>query len=124
MSDFGSGHDLMVREFEPPPLGSALTARSLEPVSDSVSPSLSAPPLLALSLSLSLTKIKINIKNFFQKVKKKKRKFILSLPGRFELKTWKMKGAMLYSKEWLAVTVSWPSKNPPKPQCTDTLLCL
>ena len=30
------------------------TARSLEPASDSVSPSLSAPPPLTLSLSLSL----------------------------------------------------------------------
>ena len=35
-------------------------AQSLEPVSDSVSPSLSAPPLLFLSFSLS----KINIKNY------------------------------------------------------------
>ena len=34
-----------------PTLGSVLTARSLEPASDSVSPSLSAPSLLALSLS-------------------------------------------------------------------------
>ena len=33
---------------------SVLTAGSLEPASDSVSPSLSAPPLLSLSLSLSL----------------------------------------------------------------------
>ena len=33
--------------------GSVLTARSLESVSDSVSPSLSAPPLLVLCLSLS-----------------------------------------------------------------------
>ena len=32
-------------------LGSLLTVQSLEPVSDSVSPSLSAPPLLTLSLS-------------------------------------------------------------------------
>ena len=31
--------------------GSMLTAQSLEPISDSVSPSLSAPPLLMLSLS-------------------------------------------------------------------------
>ena len=31
-----------------------LTAQSLEPASDSVSPSLSAPPTLALYLSLSL----------------------------------------------------------------------
>ena len=37
-----------------PASGSVLTARSLEPASDSVSPSLSVPPLLSLSLSLSL----------------------------------------------------------------------
>ena len=36
-----------------PALGSVLTARSLEPASDSVSPSLSAPPLLTLCLWLS-----------------------------------------------------------------------
>ena len=36
-----------------PASGSGLMARSLEPVSDSVSPSLSAPPLLTLYLSLS-----------------------------------------------------------------------
>ena len=35
--------------------GSVLTARSLEPASDSVSLSLSAPVLLVLSLSLSLS---------------------------------------------------------------------
>ena len=35
-----------------PASGSVPTARSLEPASDSVSPSLSAPPPLALSLSL------------------------------------------------------------------------
>ena len=34
-----------------PALGSVLTAQSLEPASDSVSPSLSAPPLLMLYLS-------------------------------------------------------------------------
>ena len=39
--------------------GSVLTAQGLEPASDSVSPSLSAPPLLTLSLS----KIKIKKKN-------------------------------------------------------------
>ena len=42
-----------------PGSGSVLTAQSLEPASDSVSPSLSAPPPLTLYLSLS----KINIKN-------------------------------------------------------------
>ena len=45
-----------------PASGSVLTARSLEPPSDSVSPSLSAPlPTHTLSLSLS----KINIKKIF-----------------------------------------------------------
>ena len=39
-----------------PALGSVLTAQSLEPASDSVSPSLSSPsPACALSLSLSLS---------------------------------------------------------------------
>ena len=37
-----------------PASGSVLTAQSLEPASDSVSPYLSALPLLTLSLSLSL----------------------------------------------------------------------
>ena len=36
-----------------PASGSVLTAQSLEPVSDSVPPSLSAPPLFMLCLSLS-----------------------------------------------------------------------
>ena len=36
-----------------PAWGSVLTAQSLEPASDSVSPSLSAPPSLMLCLSLS-----------------------------------------------------------------------
>ena len=50
-SDFVSGHDLTICEFEPPS-GSVLTAQSLEPVSDSVSPPLSGPPPLMLCLSL------------------------------------------------------------------------
>ena len=45
-----------------PALGSVLTAQSLEPASDSVSPSLYAPPPLMLCLSLSLSLSKINIK--------------------------------------------------------------
>ena len=48
-----------------PMSGSVLTAQSLEPASDSVSPSLSAPPLLMLCLSLSQKLIK-------KKKKKKK----------------------------------------------------
>ena len=44
-----------------PASGSVLIAQSLEPASDSVSPSLSAPPLLMLCLSL----LKINIKKKF-----------------------------------------------------------
>ena len=53
--DFSSGHDLVVRGFEP---HVGLCADSSEPraISDSVSPSISAPPLLALCLSLSLSK--------------------------------------------------------------------
>ena len=49
-----------------PALGSVLTAQSLEPVSDSVSPSLSAPPPLARSLS----KINKHSKKIFNKNKK------------------------------------------------------
>ena len=56
VSNFGSGHDVMVCEFEPT-LDSVPTAQSLEPASYSVSPSLSAPLLLSLSLRLSLSKI-------------------------------------------------------------------
>ena len=41
-----------------PASGSVLTAQSLEPASDSVSPSLSAPPLLMLCLSSVKNKIK------------------------------------------------------------------
>ena len=37
-----------------PASGSVLTAQSLDPALDSVSPSLSDPPMLMLSLSLSL----------------------------------------------------------------------
>ena len=46
LSDFGSGHDLAVCEFEP---HIQLAAVSAESASDPLSPSLSAPPLLALS---------------------------------------------------------------------------
>ena len=54
-----------------PASGSVPTAQSLEPASDSVSPSPSAPPLactLSVSLSLSFSKIKI------QTLKKKKKR--------------------------------------------------
>ena len=44
-----------------PASGSVLTARSLEPASDSVSPSLSAPPLLLLCLSHSLSQKEMNL---------------------------------------------------------------
>ena len=70
MSDFGSGHDLAVREFE---LRVGLCADSSEPGACfrfSVSLSLSALSLLMLCLSLSL-KSKINVKYFFLKKGKK-----------------------------------------------------
>ena len=51
-SDFGSGHDLLVREFEP---HIRLTAVSEEPASDHLSPPpLYLSPAQALALSLSL----------------------------------------------------------------------
>ena len=43
-----------------PTSGSVLTAQSLEPALDSVSLSLSAPPLLTLCVCVSLTPSKIN----------------------------------------------------------------
>ena len=46
-----------------PASGSVLTAQSLEPASDSVSPSLFAPPLLTLCCSLSLKNKRL--KKFF-----------------------------------------------------------
>ena len=48
--DFGSGHDLMVREFEH---RVGRCDDRADPASDSLSPSLSVPPQLAHSLSLS-----------------------------------------------------------------------
>ena len=49
--DFGSGHHLAVRGIKPRVVG--LFADSTEPTWDYLYPSLSAPPLLALSFSLS-----------------------------------------------------------------------
>ena len=48
---------VMISQFmsSSPTLGSVLTAQSLDPASDSVSPSLSAPSPLMLCLSLSLS---------------------------------------------------------------------
>ena len=54
VANFSSGHDLTVREFQPH-VGLCADSSSLEPASDSVSLSLSAPPLLTLCLSLSLS---------------------------------------------------------------------
>ena len=61
--DLGSSHDLMVCEFKP---HVGLCADSAEPASDSLSPSLSAPPLLSLSLSLSLSKINKHLQKEFK----------------------------------------------------------
>ena len=48
-----------------PASGSVLTAHSLDPASDSVSPSFSDPPPLALCLFVSLSKINEHLKIFF-----------------------------------------------------------
>ena len=57
VSDFGSGHDLMVSGFEPQVRlcadSSELRAQSSKPALDSVSPSLCPSPTHALSLSVS-----------------------------------------------------------------------
>ena len=58
--DFSSGHDLMVREFEP---HIGLHTDSAEPAWDSLS--LSASPVLSVSLQIS----KINFKKLFKKLK-------------------------------------------------------
>ena len=47
---FGSGHDLEVHAFKP------CITENVEPAWDSLFPSLSAPPPLALSLSLKINK--------------------------------------------------------------------
>ena len=69
-ADRPTSAQVMVSQFlgSSPVLGSVLTAQSLQPASDSASPSLSAPSPLVLCLSLSLSKIN---KTFF-KIKKKK----------------------------------------------------
>ena len=56
---------VMISQFvsSSPVLGSVLTAQSLEPASDSVSPTVSSPTLLTLCVSLSQKKKKIK-KNF------------------------------------------------------------
>ena len=66
MSDFGSGHDIMVCGLEPAS-GSVLTDWSMEASLDSVSPSFSVPPLLTLCLCL---KNKQTCKEFNKKRKK------------------------------------------------------
>ena len=71
--DFGSDHDLTVREFKPLV---GLCADGMEPAWDS----LSAPPLLmhTLSLSLSLSK---RSKTFDKKTNKQKRKLAPVTPS-------------------------------------------
>ena len=67
--DFSSGHDLTVREFEP---RIRLCANNAEPARDSLSPSLSDPPLLALCISLKINENKLKKKKTFHaKVRKK-----------------------------------------------------
>ena len=53
-SDLGSGHDLTALGLSPAS-GSVRTAQSLEPASDSVSPSLSLPLPCSHSVSVSLS---------------------------------------------------------------------
>ena len=56
VSDFSSGHDLTVCEFES---HVGLSAVNSEPTSDPLSPSLSTPSLLSFALCISLSRINI-----------------------------------------------------------------
>ena len=58
-----------------------LTAQSLEPASDSVSPALSASPPLALCLSFSLSKKNPNIKKNFNKILRQWKGGLLKIEG-------------------------------------------
>ena len=58
--DFGSGHDLTVHEIEP---HIGLRADSTEPAWDSLSPSLSSPPLMTHTCSLARSQKKYTLKN-------------------------------------------------------------
>ena len=60
----GSGHDLMVGEFEPAD-GLCLTAQSQEPALDSVFPSLPLPCLHSVSPVRNKTVFKKNVKELF-----------------------------------------------------------
>ena len=61
-----------------PALGSVLTTQSLEPVSDSVSPSLSAPPQLTLCHTLSLPfSLSLSLKN--KHLKNKLKRYLLNV---------------------------------------------
>ena len=59
--DFGSGHDLTVREFKP---YVGLCGDSVEPACNSLSPCLSAPTQLMLSLSENTFKNLLKLKSF------------------------------------------------------------
>ena len=62
MSDFSSSHDLTVHGFQP---HIGLTAASVEPAPDPLSPSLSAPALLLFSLSKINKHLKKRIRDCF-----------------------------------------------------------
>ena len=80
-----------------PTSGSVLTAQSLEPASDSVSPSLPAPPLLAVCFSLS----KINK---CKKRKKKKEKKVFKVLSLFSQSRWWRLNLGLSGKNWALAT--------------------
>ena len=77
---------VMISQFKSssPTSGSALTAQSLEPASDSVAPSLPAPlAVCACTLSLSFSKLNKHFKNILKKEKKKSIKKNVQLPLAF-----------------------------------------
>ena len=72
---------VMISQFmsSSPTSGSVLTARSLEPVSDSMSPSFSVPSPLGLGLSLS--KMTTCLKKFFKNITKDEEEYFIAIKG-------------------------------------------
>ena len=77
-----------------PTSDSVLTAQSLEPASDSVSPSVSAPPPLILSLLLSLS-LSLSLSNINKPLKKKNSHYYTPLPTLDTIKLLKIVPSLL-----------------------------
>ena len=104
-TDFGSGQNLAVHGFKPR-VRLCAGSLDLEPTLDSVSPSLSAPPPLALSLSLS----KINFKKFFKififRERERKKKNTSHRGAKREGERESQAGSVLSALSWMQGSIS------------------